>query len=432
MSRMYSIGYQYFDQFDVPLAGGKLFFYETGTTTLADTFSDEALTTPNTNPVILDASGKQPDVFFDGQRRVVITDANDVQQRVLDPVGDDSAVGSINDLTNVNITNVQNEQTLIFNGTTNEWENGEGGGGGGSSNAASAHRYWRLQVTFDAADVAIREMDFFTGGEGFAARQRYVPGTQHDNSTSPPTVTLGTNNTTTIGGSNPLATLVNSANNAAVVFNGGAVGAELLELDFDFGSGNDIAITSFRTTGIDTDRNVTNIKFFYSDDGSTYTQAGNYDDPPLAGGVATDPTPHYALVLDDQATPGADAVFDKSVRTIPDLGIASLVSFWDFQSARLFDFTAESGKHYPVTPGPPFNANITATLPASPQAGDFVGITHANDLFSVIVNFNGRPINGASISTGTIVGTHQNHVALYYVNATTGWVVFHGQIDVAL
>ena len=40
-----------------PLTGGKLYTYASGTSTLQDTFSDVALTTPNTNPVVASSSG---------------------------------------------------------------------------------------------------------------------------------------------------------------------------------------------------------------------------------------------------------------------------------------------------------------------------------------------------------------------------------------
>ena len=43
-----------------PLISGKLFFFESGTNTDIDTFSDVALAITNTNPVILTAAGRQP------------------------------------------------------------------------------------------------------------------------------------------------------------------------------------------------------------------------------------------------------------------------------------------------------------------------------------------------------------------------------------
>lgn len=47
----------HFDQNGVPLAGGQLFFYESGTTTPLNTYQDPALTIPNANPVVANAGG---------------------------------------------------------------------------------------------------------------------------------------------------------------------------------------------------------------------------------------------------------------------------------------------------------------------------------------------------------------------------------------
>lgn len=46
------------DRNGVPLAGARLFFFETGTVTPFDTWSDVGLTTPNPNPVPADANGR--------------------------------------------------------------------------------------------------------------------------------------------------------------------------------------------------------------------------------------------------------------------------------------------------------------------------------------------------------------------------------------
>ncbi len=61
-----------------PNAGGKVYTYQAGTTTLATTYSDPDLTTPNTNPIILDAEGCA-DVWFSGPYKLVCQDANGVQ-----------------------------------------------------------------------------------------------------------------------------------------------------------------------------------------------------------------------------------------------------------------------------------------------------------------------------------------------------------------
>lgn len=60
-------------------AGGKLYFYETDLTTPKDTWSDEAMTTLNSNPVVMDAAGRTlTDVWGDGEYGEVVTDADDV------------------------------------------------------------------------------------------------------------------------------------------------------------------------------------------------------------------------------------------------------------------------------------------------------------------------------------------------------------------
>ena len=88
MPRLGDIGRQYFDSNGDPLAGGKLYFYESGTSSPVTTFSDEDLQIPNTNPVILTADGRQPEIFFVGVVKIVLTDANDVQIEERDPIKD--------------------------------------------------------------------------------------------------------------------------------------------------------------------------------------------------------------------------------------------------------------------------------------------------------------------------------------------------------
>jgi len=79
---------QYLDNAGDPLAEGKLYFYESGTTTPKTTYADVNNSIPNTNPVLLTAAGRQPNIFFDGVAKVILTDNNDVQIAVRDPVGE--------------------------------------------------------------------------------------------------------------------------------------------------------------------------------------------------------------------------------------------------------------------------------------------------------------------------------------------------------
>jgi hypothetical protein len=56
---------------------GSLTFYERGTTTPKVTYSDQGLTTPNANPVELDASGRaDTEIWLDGEYTVILKDAD--------------------------------------------------------------------------------------------------------------------------------------------------------------------------------------------------------------------------------------------------------------------------------------------------------------------------------------------------------------------
>ena len=79
---------QYLDNAGDPLAEGKLYFYESGTTTPKTTYADINNSIPNTNPVLLSAAGRQPNIFFDGVAKVILTDNDDVQIAVRDPAGE--------------------------------------------------------------------------------------------------------------------------------------------------------------------------------------------------------------------------------------------------------------------------------------------------------------------------------------------------------
>ena len=88
MARFGDLDTQYLDDAGDPLVNGKVYFYESGTTTLKTTFADVNQSIPNTNPVILTAAGRQPNIFFDGVAKAILTTSSDVQILVRDPVGE--------------------------------------------------------------------------------------------------------------------------------------------------------------------------------------------------------------------------------------------------------------------------------------------------------------------------------------------------------
>lgn len=61
-----------------PLAGGKLYTYVAGTTTPQTTYTDAGGLTPNTNPVVLDSSGRADVWLGNAKYKFVLKDANDV------------------------------------------------------------------------------------------------------------------------------------------------------------------------------------------------------------------------------------------------------------------------------------------------------------------------------------------------------------------
>ena len=97
MSRFGSIGTQYFDDAGDPLISGLIHFYEPNSDTRKATYADVSLSIANTNPVILSAAGRQPNIFFSGSARAVLTDSDDVQIEVRDPVGGDATEGAFSD-----------------------------------------------------------------------------------------------------------------------------------------------------------------------------------------------------------------------------------------------------------------------------------------------------------------------------------------------
>ncbi len=78
-----------FDSSGDPLAGGKVYTYEAGTTTPKTSYTNSLETVANTNPVILDSQG-YGDIWITGTYKIVITDANDVVISTTDNIQNDA------------------------------------------------------------------------------------------------------------------------------------------------------------------------------------------------------------------------------------------------------------------------------------------------------------------------------------------------------
>lgn len=92
---------EFFDSNGNPLVGGKLYTYLAGSTTLATTYQDSALATPNTNPIVLNARGEPPaDVWLTSgvTYKFVLKDSNDVQIWSVDNVtGVNDVTGAVDE-----------------------------------------------------------------------------------------------------------------------------------------------------------------------------------------------------------------------------------------------------------------------------------------------------------------------------------------------
>ena len=91
MPRYISPQPQYFTDLGIPLTGGELYFYEPSTLIPKDTYSNSALSIPNTNPIVLATNGSPSvDIWLNGVYRVRLFDENGNLQWDKDPVGGDS------------------------------------------------------------------------------------------------------------------------------------------------------------------------------------------------------------------------------------------------------------------------------------------------------------------------------------------------------
>ena len=76
---------QFFDSNGDPLAGGKLYLYEPGTSTAKAAYTSSAGTTELSNPVILDSAGRAS-IWLDGYYKMILKDSDDATIWTIDNV----------------------------------------------------------------------------------------------------------------------------------------------------------------------------------------------------------------------------------------------------------------------------------------------------------------------------------------------------------
>ena len=79
--------------------GYKYYFYATGTTTPVTTYQNAGLTVANTNPVISDANGRFPEIWYSdlSQLKLIVKDLSNNTIETVDPVGASASAVSLND-----------------------------------------------------------------------------------------------------------------------------------------------------------------------------------------------------------------------------------------------------------------------------------------------------------------------------------------------
>lgn len=100
-----------------PLAGGKIYTYIAGTTTLQTTYDDATETSANANPIILDANGECDLWLGSSSYKIKLTDSADVEQWTVDYVNQSSiqSLASSDYVENLGITCATASNALTIN-----------------------------------------------------------------------------------------------------------------------------------------------------------------------------------------------------------------------------------------------------------------------------------------------------------------------------
>jgi hypothetical protein len=112
---------------------------------------------------------------------------------------------------------------------------------------------------------------------------------------------------------------------------------------------------------------------------------------------------------------------------IPSWATASAGGGITWQSVQTTAIAATAGSGYPVNTT---SAAITATLPASPSAGNIIIFTDYAGTFAtnkLTINPNGNKFNGST--SNALVATNRESIAIVYVDATQGWIAYSGFND---
>ena len=149
---------QYLDSSGLPLAGGLMYYYDSGTTTLKNTYSDSAESIANTNPVVLDAAGRLPSVFYSGAARQVLKTSADVQLWERDPVSSIDAASfgaSWDSLTVFSVNAVVSYNDKLYVSIANTNQNNIPASDATNWTRFDLVKRWNTNETYDVRDPVI-------------------------------------------------------------------------------------------------------------------------------------------------------------------------------------------------------------------------------------------------------------------------------------
>lgn len=329
---------------------------------------------------------------------------------------------ALNDLTDVNITSLQEGDILIYDSDTSTWVNVEED----FPSTNNEHRFWR--IGFNGGSGQFSDVVVYTRGKAFIAGQRWDKGNELDKTS----VTLSNWTTASISGFTTFGPgISHSCTNPG--YNG-------FEIDFGAGKAGHISGIDVNGRASGVGETVDNIQFQFSDDGVSWTVSSNVNDIRARTGADVTPSidlPHMGNIGNDN-TLGADTLFDTTVATIPEVSVSGGggggLTFVGHVGGTL---NAVAGNYYLIQHS--FGCDVT--LPANPSEGDRVAVRNLSE-FDPIAFFVGGTesieeqtvgdvdVTLAASDSTTAVGW--KHVELVYItvdNVDT-WRVVNGELDV--
>lgn len=171
---LYGLRATFTDKCGKPLIGGKVFSYEGNSLTPKTTYTDAFMSTPNTNPVVLDETGKA-DIFLDGTYRfqvfsrdgVLIEDKNNVSN-ILDLGPIIERLDQFNTDFQKNISDFQNEKAAALEDFENSGSEKLAEFQQAIDTAAAAGagaNGWTAQAVLDASGKNQQEINDFGGSK---------------------------------------------------------------------------------------------------------------------------------------------------------------------------------------------------------------------------------------------------------------------------